>query len=41
MKAVRVSVNDAETVRQKLLLDGAIDKTRKLVKKDGFINSTI
>ncbi|TRZ88450.1 MAG: class I SAM-dependent methyltransferase family protein [Methanosarcinales archaeon] len=37
MKAVRVSVEDAETIRQKLLSVGAIDKTRKLVKRDGFI----
>ncbi|MDD5616381.1 MAG: class I SAM-dependent methyltransferase family protein [Candidatus Methanoperedens sp.] len=37
MKAVRVSVEDAETVRQKLLSVGAIDKTRKLVKREGFI----
>ncbi len=37
MKAVRVSVEDAETVRQKLLSVGAIDKTRKLFKRDGFI----
>ena len=35
--AVRVSVEDAETVRKKLLSVGAIDKTRKLVKMDGFI----
>lgn len=37
MKAVRVSVEDAETVRQKLLSVGVIDKTRKLVKRGGFI----
>ncbi|MDO8726123.1 MAG: class I SAM-dependent methyltransferase family protein [Candidatus Methanoperedens sp.] len=37
MKAVRVSVDDAETVRKELLSKGAIDKTRKLVKRDGFI----
>ena len=37
MKAVRVSIDDAETVRQELLSKGAIDKTRKLVKRDGFI----
>lgn len=37
MKAIRVSVEDAETVRQKLLSEGAIDKTRRLVKRGGFI----
>jgi len=37
MKAVRVSVDDAETVRKELLSKGAIDKTRKLVKRDGLI----
>lgn len=37
MKAVRVRVEEAETVRQKLLSEGAIDKTRKLVKSGGFI----
>ncbi len=37
MKAVRVREVEAETVRQKLLSEGAIDKTRKLVKRGGFI----
>ena len=36
MKAVRISVNDVETVRKELLSKGAIDKTRKLVKREGF-----
>ncbi len=37
MKAVPVRIEEAERVRQKLLLDGALDKTRKLVKKNGFV----
>lgn len=37
MKAVRVREEEAETVRQKLLSEGAIDRTRKLVKRGGFI----
>ena len=37
MKAVRAKAEEAETVRQKLLSKGSIDKTRKLVKRDGFI----
>ena len=37
MKAVRVREEEAETVRQKLLSEGTIDKTRKLVRKGGFI----
>ena len=37
MKAVRVSFEESESVRKKLLYDSALDKTRKLVKKNGFI----
>ena len=37
MKAVRVKEEEAENVRQKLLSDGILDKTRKLVKRNGFI----
>ncbi|SNQ58947.1 class I SAM-dependent methyltransferase [Candidatus Methanoperedens nitratireducens] len=37
MKAVRASTAEAEPVRQKLLLEGALDKSRKLVEKDGFV----
>lgn len=37
MKAVRVSVDESESVRQKLLCGSVLDKTRKLVKKNGFI----
>ena len=37
MKAVRVRGEEAENVRQKLLSDGILDKTRKLVKRNGFI----
>jgi tRNA wybutosine-synthesizing protein 2 len=37
MKAVRVSVDKSESVRQKLLSGSVLDKTRKLVKKNGFI----
>lgn len=37
MKAVRVSFEESESVRKKLLHDSALDKTRKLVKKNGFI----
>ncbi len=37
MKAVRVRENEAETVRKELLSEGVLDKTRKLVKKNGFI----
>ncbi len=37
MKAVRVREEEAETIRQKLLSEGAIDNTRKLVRKGGFI----
>ncbi|TAN41881.1 MAG: class I SAM-dependent methyltransferase family protein [Candidatus Methanoperedens sp.] len=38
MKAVRVKEEDAENVRQKLLSDGILDRTRKLVKRNGFID---
>ncbi len=38
MKAVRVKEEEAENVRQKLLSDGILDKTRKLVKRNGFID---
>jgi tRNA wybutosine-synthesizing protein 2 len=37
MKAVRVGTAEAESVRQKLLLEGALDKSRKLIKKNGFV----
>ncbi len=37
MKAVRISAGESESVRQKLLSGSALDKTRKLVKKNGFI----
>jgi tRNA wybutosine-synthesizing protein 2 len=37
MKAVRVKEEEAENIRQKLLSDGILDKTRKLVKRNGFI----
>lgn len=37
MKAVRVGKNEAEKVRQKLLSEGVLDKTRKLVEKNGFV----
>jgi len=37
MKAVRIRAGDVEPVRHKLLLEGTLDKTRKLIKKDVFI----
>ena len=37
MKAVRIRAGDVEPVRHKLLLEGTLDKTRKLIKKDIFI----
>ncbi len=37
MKAVRTGSAEAEPVRQKLLLEGALDKSRKLVGKDDFV----
>ncbi|KCZ72331.1 putative methyltransferase [Candidatus Methanoperedens nitroreducens] len=37
MRAVIVSREEAEKVRQKLLFEGALDKTRRLVKKSGLI----
>jgi tRNA wybutosine-synthesizing protein 2 len=37
MKAVRIRAEDAETVRRQLLLEGALDKTRKLIKKNVFV----
>jgi tRNA wybutosine-synthesizing protein 2 len=37
MKAVRVSFEESESVRKKLLYDSVLDKSRKLVKKNGFI----
>lgn len=37
MKAVLVRGEEAEKVRQKLLSEDALDKTRKLVKKNGFV----
>ncbi|MCZ7398985.1 MAG: class I SAM-dependent methyltransferase family protein [Candidatus Methanoperedens sp.] len=41
MKAVLVSLEDAENVRQKLLLEDALDKTRKIVKKESFVEIPI
>lgn len=37
MKAVRVGAAEAESIRQKLLFEGVLDKSRKLVKKNGFV----
>ncbi len=37
MKAVLVGKNEAEAARQELLSMGVFDKTRKLVKKGGFV----
>ena len=37
MKAVRIRARDAETVRHQLLLEGALDKTRKLIKNNVLI----
>ncbi|GFO96240.1 trNA methylase trm12p Wyeosine biosynthesis [groundwater metagenome] len=37
MKAVRVREEEAETVRQKLLSEGVLDRSRKLVKRNGLI----
>ncbi len=37
MKAVRVREEDAETVRLKLLSEGALDRSRKIVKRDDII----
>lgn len=37
MKAVLAGREEAEEVRTKLLLEGALDKTRKLVKRNGFV----
>lgn len=37
MKAVPVSIGDVERVRQQLLFEGALDKTRKLVRKNGLV----
>lgn len=37
MKAVLVREKDSEIVRQKLLFENTLDKTRKLVKKKGFV----
>lgn len=37
MKAVLVTGKEAEAVRQKLLSEDALDKTRKLEKKNGFV----
>jgi tRNA wybutosine-synthesizing protein 2 len=36
-KAVRVRVEESESVRQKLISLSVLDKSRKLLKKDGFI----
>jgi tRNA wybutosine-synthesizing protein 2 len=37
MKAVCVRVEESESIRQKLISLSALDKSRKLLKKDGFI----
>jgi tRNA wybutosine-synthesizing protein 2 len=37
MKAVRVREEDAEIVRKRLLSDGALDRSRKIIKNDDFI----
>ena len=37
MKAVLVVGEEAEKVRHKLLSEGVLDKTRKIVKKNGFV----
>ena len=37
MKAVRVRIYNAESVRKKLLSESALDTTRKPVKREGFI----
>ncbi len=37
MKAVPVRKGEAETLRQRLFLEDALDRTRKLVDKNGFI----
>ncbi|MCX9011936.1 MAG: class I SAM-dependent methyltransferase family protein [Candidatus Methanoperedens sp.] len=37
MKAVRVGIEEAETVRQKLLSGGVLDKSRKLLRANGFV----
>ncbi len=36
-KAIRIKVEESESVRQKLISLSALDKSRKLLKKDGFI----
>lgn len=36
-KAIRVRMEESESVRQKLISLSALDKSRKLLKKDGFI----
>ncbi len=41
MKAVLARVEEAESVRQKLLLEDALDKTRKLVRKESFVEIPI
>lgn len=37
MKAVLVRKEEAEAVRQRLFLEDAVDKERKLVKRNGFV----
>ncbi len=37
MKAVLVSGEETEKIRQKLLSEGAIDRTRKTVRRNGFV----
>ncbi len=37
MKAVRVAANESESVRKELLFESALDRKRKLVKDQGFI----
>lgn len=41
MKAVLVGREEAETVKQRLLLEDALDKNRKLIKKNGFVEIPI
>ncbi len=37
MKAVKANTEEAENIRQRLFSENALDKTRKPVKKDGFV----
>jgi tRNA wybutosine-synthesizing protein 2 len=40
-KAIRVKAEESESIRQKLISLSALDKSRKLLKKDGFIEIPI